>query len=337
MTQTEQKKDLNKIVWSIANDLRGKGQMEPSEYKDYILGIVFYRYLSQKIELFLNKTIKEDTDYDSITEACKNEEIQKALKIKANTKIGYWIEPEHFWSEIVKKTNQPQFNRETLQQALNSFSEYVASLSSSQNKKFDNLFEDIELYSSKLGQTDAAKKRLIAAIIQKIDGISTTHDNLEIDALGDIYETFIYYFATIAGKKAGEFYTPPQVSELLAKIVTHERKKLKKVYDPTCGSGSLLLQVIKHLSEDDKNIINIYGQEKVRTTYNLARMNMILHGINTDSFDLVNGDTLAHPHKDHLGEKFQAIVANPPYSATWEPALIAPDDERFSVYSKKSS
>lgn len=193
---------------------------------------------------------------------------------------------------------------------------------------FDNLFEDLDLTSTKLGRTESAKNELISKVLFHLDQIDFHLENTELDVLGDAYEYLIGQFASGAGKKAGEFYTPQEVSKILAKLVTTGKSKLKSVYDPTCGSGSLLLRVAKEVKE----VNNFYGQEMNRTTYNLARMNMILHDVHYRKFDIRQEDTLEHPQ--HLDMRFEAVVANPPFSANWSASPLFMTDDRFSQYGK---
>ncbi|RAA66677.1 type I restriction-modification system subunit M, partial [Burkholderia multivorans] len=189
------------------------------------------------------------------------------------------------------------------------------------------LFDDMYLRSSRLGRTFKEKSDLIAKVVKNIAELPFMHDDIEIDMLGDAYEYLIGQFAATAGKKAGEFYTPQQVSKILAKIVTTGKTDLRSVYDPTCGSGSLLLRVGR-----EANVRNYYGQEFNSTTFNLARMNMLLHDVNYTRFQIENGDTLENPAANE--EKFEAVVANPPYSAKWSADKKFLDDERFSSYGK---
>jgi len=184
------------------------------------------------------------------------------------------------------------------------------------------------LNSTKLGKTPEARNEIIAKVLSHLDKIDFKLEQTELDVLGDAYEYLIGQFASGAGKKAGEFYTPQEVSKVLAKIVTTGKQKLKSVYDPTCGSGSLLLRVAKEVKE----VSNFYGQEMNRTTYNLARMNMILHGVHYRKFDIKQEDTLEHPQ--HNGKQFEAIVANPPFSAEWSANPLFTSDDRFSQYGK---
>jgi type I restriction enzyme M protein len=193
---------------------------------------------------------------------------------------------------------------------------------------FGNLFEDLDLNSTKLGKTVDARNSLISKILNHLDKIDFEIGNTDSDVLGDAYEYLIAQFASGAGKKAGEFYTPQEVSKILAKIVTSGKEKLKSVYDPTCGSGSLLLRVAKEVKE----VSQFYGQELNRTTYNLARMNMIMHDVHYKKFDIKQEDTLEKPQ--HIDKRFEAIVANPPFSLKWSMNSLFMNDERFSQYGK---
>jgi type I restriction enzyme M protein len=193
---------------------------------------------------------------------------------------------------------------------------------------FDNLFEDMDLNSTKLGKSAEARNAIIVKVLVHLDEIDFKLEHTELDVLGDAYEYLIGQFASGAGKKAGEFYTPQEVSKILAKIVTTGKNRLKSVYDPTCGSGSLLLRVAREV----KDVNNFYGQEMNRTTYNLARMNMILHGVHYLKFDIKQEDTLEHPQ--HEGLLAEAIVANPPFSANWSANPLHLSNERFSQYGK---
>ena len=194
---------------------------------------------------------------------------------------------------------------------------------------FNKLFEDLDLNSTKLGRTAEARNEIIAKILSHLDAIDFELSSSESDVLGDAYEYLIGEFASGAGKKAGEFYTPQQVSKVLAKIVTTGKSRLRSVYDPTCGSGSLLLRVGREVE-----VAEYFGQEMNRTTYNLARMNMILHGVHYSKFDIQQEDTLEHPQ--HLDKRFEAVVANPPFSAQWKGKdnPLNNTDDRFSQYGK---
>lgn len=319
--QKQQQADLHARLWSIANTLRGT--MEAYDFKNYILGLIFYRYLSENVENRASKLLEEDRI--GYAEAWQDEEYREALQEELIQQIGYFIEPEYLFSHLLTLIEERQFDIEILQGAINNITESTIGHESQQD--FDHLFDDMDLTSSKLGRDVKSRSALIAKVMADISDIPFAYENSEIDVLGDAYEYLISQFAANAGKKAGEFYTPQQVSKILAKIVTAGKKDLKNVYDPTCGSGSLLLRVGR-----EANVRKFYGQELTSTTYNLARMNMLLHGVNYMNFDIRNDDTLEQPQ--HLEERFEAIVANPPYSANWSADAKFLDDERFSAYGK---
>ena len=324
--QAKQQAELHTQLWAMANDLRGS--MDASEFKNYILGLIFYRYLSDKLLRFVNEELKDDEI--TYIEAWNNEEFKQDiidLLVDSDSGLGYVIEPNNLWSTLIEKINIAQFDISMLAKAINDLTESTLGLAS--QRDFENLFDDMDLNASKLGKTEADRSALISKVMLKINDINFHDEDAEIDVLGDAYEYLIGQFAASAGKKAGEFYTPQQVSKLLAKLVTIGKNKLKNVYDPTCGSGSLLLRVAK-----ETDVVSFYGQEKVATTYNLARMNMLLHGIPFNHFDIENNDTLEHPNEDHMQLRFDAVVANPPYSAKWSADAKFLDDERFSAYGK---
>lgn len=324
--QAKQQAELHTQLWAMANDLRGS--MDASEFKNYILGLIFYRYLSDKLLRFVNEELKDDEI--TYIEAWNNEEFKQDiidLLVDSDSGLGYVIEPNNLWSTLIEKINIAQFDISMLAKAINDLTESTLGLAS--QRDFENLFDDMDLNASKLGKTEADRSALISKVMLKINDINFHYEDAEIDVLGDAYEYLIGQFAASAGKKAGEFYTPQQVSKLLAKLVTIGKNKLKNVYDPTCGSGSLLLRVAK-----ETDVVSFYGQEKVATTYNLARMNMLLHGIPFNHFDIENNDTLEHPNEAHMQLRFDAVVANPPYSAKWSADAKFLDDERFSAYGK---
>jgi Type I restriction-modification system methyltransferase subunit len=259
---------LEKQLWNIANELRGK--MDADEFRDYILGFIFYKYLSKKINLFADKLLKEDNLlYTEIDEnSSEGKEYLEAIKEETLDSLGYFLKPSELFSSFVNRTDSiiP-----SLQSVLNNIEN--STMGSDSEDDFGNLFEDLDLNSTKLGKTLEASNSLVSKILNHLDKIDFEIENTESDILGDAYEYLIAQFASGAGKKAGEFYTPQEVSKILAKIVTSGKDKLKSVYDPTCGSGSLLLRVAKEVKE----VSQFYGQELNRTTYNLARMNMIMH------------------------------------------------------------
>lgn len=325
----EQKKILEQQLWNIANTLRGK--MNADEFRDYILGFIFYKYLAEKMEIFANSILKNDQIYfrEIKEDTPEGLEYIEAIKEEALETLGYFLKPSELFSEIAKRGsgNINAFILEDLQNILTNIQ--LSTMGTQSEEDFDNLFEDMDLNSTKLGKTAAARNEIIAKVLVHLDEIDFKLNDTELDVLGDAYEYLIGQFASGAGKKAGEFYTPQEVSKILAKIVTTGKNRLKSVYDPTCGSGSLLLRVAREV----KDVNNFYGQEMNRTTYNLARMNMILHGVHYRQFDIKQEDTLEHPQ--HLNDMpFEAIVANPPFSAKWSANPLFLNDDRFSQYGK---
>ncbi len=355
------KRGLESQLWNIANTLRGK--MNADEFRDYILGFIFYKYLSEKMNIFADEILKQDNiKFQEITpKTTDGAAFIEAIKEEALEKLGYFLRPEELFTEVAKRgnlitndelevtnekedskkvirnsqfvINETNFILEDLQKILINIQ--LSTMGTESEEDYENLFEDMDLNSSKLGKTPEARNAIIAKVLTHLDkidfmlvdqhGRAHQHEN---DVLGDAYEYLIGQFASGAGKKAGEFYTPQQVSTILAKIVTTGKQKLKSVYDPTCGSGSLLLRVAREVED----VSNFYGQEMNRTTYNLARMNMILHGVHYRQFDIKQDDTLEHPQ--HIDQQFEAIVANPPFSAQWSANPLFTSDDRFSQYGR---
>jgi type I restriction enzyme M protein len=325
----EQKKILEQQLWNIANTLRGK--MNADEFRDYILGFIFYKYLAEKMEIYANSILKQDNiQFRDIKEnTAEGQEYINAIREESLETLGYFLKPSELFSEIAKRGNSDTntFILEDLQKILINIQ--LSTMGTQSEEDFDNLFEDMDLNSTKLGKTAEARNAIIVKVLVHLDEIDFKLEHTELDVLGDAYEYLIGQFASGAGKKAGEFYTPQEVSKILAKIVTTDKNRLKSVYDPTCGSGSLLLRVAREV----KDVTNFYGQEMNRTTYNLARMNMILHGVHYLKFDIKQEDTLEHPQ--HLNDMpFEAIVANPPFSANWSANPLFLSDDRFSQYGK---
>lgn len=334
----EQKKILEQQLWAIANILRGK--ISANQFQDYILGFIFYKYLSEKLEKKANEFLKPDgLIFSQIDEqSADGIQILDALKEATVDALGYFLKPSELFTNLAKKGNakvihdnddeqiQSTFILEELDNVLRNIEK--STMGSESQDDFDQLFYDIDLNSTKIGRTAKDRNDVIVKILTALDEIDFDLDNTEGDVLGDAYEYLIAQFAAGAGQKAGEFYTPQQVSSILAKIVTTNKNKLKSVYDPTCGSGSLLLRVAKEVKE----VGHFYGQEQNRTTYNLARMNMILHDVNYHKFDIKHEDTLERPQ--HIDLKFEAIVANPPFSAKWSANPLFSNDDRFSQYGR---
>ena len=322
-----QKKQLQQQLWNIADTLRGK--MHADEFRDYCLGFIFYKYLSEKMHRYANNILKEDgIDFLNIDETSDGgKEMLEALREESVAQLGYFLKPAELFSTLAERGDDPeQFILDDLGAVLSSIER--STMGTESEDDFEHLFEDLDLTSTKLGRTEKAKNALIAKILTHLNKIDFRLDESESDVLGDAYEYLIGQFASGAGKKAGEFYTPPAVSTILAKIVTTGKDRLKSVYDPTCGSGSLLLRVAREVAE----VADYYGQEMNRTTYNLARMNMILHDVHFRNFDIRQEDTLEHPQ--HKEKRFEAVVANPPFSAKWSNNPIHLSDDRFSQYGK---
>ena len=321
--QLHQKELCNKL-WTMANALRGN--MEAYEFKNYILGMIFYYYLSDRTEKYMENLLKNDgIDYEA---AWKDDEYKEAVIEESLRDLGFVIEPLFLFKNLVKMVENRSFDIEFLQKAINSLMESTIGNESQQD--FEGLFSDMQLDSTKLGHTVKDRSSVMAKIIAALDEINFSVEDTKIDILGNAYEYLIGQFAATAGKKAGEFYTPSGPAELLCRLACLGLTDVKAAADPTCGSGSLLLRL--------KNYANVrlyYGQELTSTTYNLARMNMILRGIPYNNFTIFNGDTLEHDYFDTANEtKYRVQVANPPYSAKWSADNKFLEDDRFSQYGK---
>lgn len=330
MSEEQKQQILKQTLWNIANDLRGN--MDADDFRDYILGFIFYKYLSRKMELYANVILAPDgLEYETIEAHEEAEALLEAIKFEALDKLGYFLKPSELFSELAKRGNSGNKNNFILGDLANVLTSIEQSTMGSESEDdFGNLFEDLDLTSSKLGKTEDAKNELIVKVLTHLETIDFDLENTDSDILGDAYEYLIGQFASGAGKKAGEFYTPQQVSKILAQLVTTNKTKLKSVYDPTCGSGSLLLRVAKEVKE----VGEFYGQESNPTTYNLCRMNMIMHDVHYKRFDIYNEDTLVNPSPNHIDKRFEAIVANPPFSANWTASPLFMSDDRFSAYGK---
>ena len=338
----EQRRQLRQQLWNIADSLRGK--MHADEFRDYMLGFIFYKYLSEKIERFANAILEADGRQFASLDESNADDVQMIEAVKEATieELGYFLRPSELFHAVAQKGNHKADTSKDAEGEENKSNFVIPDLTrifknieqSTQGTEsaddFVNLFEDLDLSSSKLGNNEKAKNKLITDVLNHLDQIDFQLQDSEADVLGDAYEYLIGEFASGAGKKAGEFYTPQEVSKVLSKLVTCQNKNIRNVYDPTCGSGSLLLRVKKEASKETP--LKIYGQELNRTTYNLARMNMILHDVHYADFDIRQEDTLEHPqHREH---RFDAIVANPPFSANWSANPLFNSDDRFGVYGK---
>ena len=318
--QAHQKELCNKL-WAMANALRGN--MEAYEFKNYILGMIFYYYLSDRTEKYMINLLKDDGI--SYEDAWKDAEYKEAVIEESLRDLGYIIEPRYLFRKMVAMIENRSFDIEFLQQAINSLME--STIGRESQSDFEGLFSDMQLDSTKLGQTVKDRSAVMAKIISALEQINFNVEDTKIDVLGNAYEYLIGQFAATAGKKAGEFYTPSGPAELLCRLACLGLTDIKDAADPTCGSGSLLLRLKKYA-----NVRNYWGQELTSTTYNLARMNMILRGIPYQNFEIYNGDTLEN---DNFGDlKFRVQVANPPYSANWSAEAKFLEDERFNEYGK---
>lgn len=326
----DQKRQLEKQLWNIADELRWK--MSADEFRDYILGFIFYKYLSEKIQLKANKLLQDwwvEKKYNQL-DIKKDFEIIEAVKEECIEDLGYFLVPSELFCEVAKKwnsTSEKQDNNfilDDLQKILKNIE--ISTMWTDSEDDFNDLFRDLDLTNPKLGKTADEKNKLVSKVLWHLDKIDFALENSEIDVLWDAYEYLIAQFASGAGKKAGEFYTPQTVSTILARLVTSWKTQIKSVYDPTCWSWSLLLRVAKQVEK----VWEFFGQEMNLTTYNLARMNMILHDVNYRNFNIRNGDTIEHP--EHLDKRFEAIVANPPFSANWSASPLFMSDDRFAQF-----
>lgn len=354
MAQKEKHKKLGDTLWGIANDLRGA--MNADDFRDYMLSFLFLRYLSHNYEESAKKELGRDYPVNAPEEKRTdgfvppplekwyktNEEDILEFEKQMRRKVHYVIKPKYLWSNITELART--HNGELLETLGEGFRHIE---NESFESSFQGLFSEINLNSEKLGRTPADRNKKLCTIIQKIaEGIADF--STDTDTLGDAYEYLIGQFAAGSGKKAGEFYTPQQISTILSRIVTLDaqdpanptgpKKKFDKILDFACGSGSLLLNVRKRIKDNDGTVGKIYGQENNITTYNLARMNMLLHGMKDTEFEIYHGDTLKNQW-DILNEmnpskktEFDAIVANPPFSLRWEPNDTMAEDFRFKSY-----
>ncbi|WP_341741446.1 type I restriction-modification system subunit M [Trueperella pyogenes] len=323
---TAQRAELHKTICRIANDLRGS--VDGWDFKAYVLGMLFYRFISSALTDALNagEHAAGDTSFDYATLPDADAELAREGTI---TDFGYFILPSHLFENVRREAAQNENLNETLEAVFKAIEGSAVGHSSENDLK--GLFADFDVNSPKLGPTVIERNKKLVKLLDAIGDLPLgSAGALQIDAFGDAYEYLMTMYASSAGKSGGEFFTPPEVSELLARLTVVGKTEVNKVYDPACGSGSLLLKFASVLGKD-KIRHGFFGQESNLTTYNLARINMFVHGINFANFDIAHGDTLLHPkHVDE--EPFEAIVSNPPYSTKWEgdanPILI--NDERFA-------
>ncbi len=325
MTELENSRDLISVLWSGADILRSK--MDANEYKDYLLGIIFYKYLSDSFLIKAYDLIYDEKPQnlkaalEAYREALEDESAEE-LKEQVREECHYVIEPDLTYTCFADAARNNAFSREQLQKAFNNIEQ--------SDPLFADLFTDIDLYSNRLGTGDQKQSDTISSLIREIDRADLL--NTDSDILGNAYEYLIGQFASETGKKAGEFYTPQAVSKILTRIAIagQEGKRGLSVYDPCMGSGSLLLNAKKYAAEP--GYIRYYGQELMTSTYNLARMNMFLHGIVPENQKLRNGDTLDGDWPADEENDFNMVLMNPPYSANWSAAAGFLQDERFSEY-----
>ena len=322
--------ELNQKLFSAADNLRSK--MDASEYKNYLLGLIFYKYLSDKL---LEKVVElAGESLDEFSNADKQTVLYRQLLEDEDTKsdlietlvdtLGYDIAADHLFNVLTMQANQNTFQ-------LNDLNKAFIDLSTKYNQ-FSGLFDDVDLKSKKLGADDQQRNVTITEVLKKLNGIDVLGHNG--DVIGDAYEFLISQFASEAGKKAGEFYTPHEVSDMMARIaaIGQEDKKLFSVFDPTMGSGSLMLNIRNYLNHPKS--VKYHGQELNTTTFNLAKMNLILHGVDNEDIRLRNGDTLNKDWPTDEPYTFDSVVMNPPYSAKWSSDDTFLDDSRFNRYGK---
>ena len=326
MPSNRERDELHKAIWSIADDLRGS--VDGWDFKQYILGIMFYRYISENITNYINDGERKagDTNFDYAKLKDSDAEPERNNLVKEK---GFLILPSELFANVCKRAREDENLNETLEKIFNNIENSAKGAESEDD--FSGLFDDIDVNSNKLGATVTKRNEKLVKILEGIASINLgNYQDNQIDAFGDAYEFLMSMYASNAGKSGGEFYTPQEVSELLTKLAIVGKTSVNKVYDPACGSGSLLLKSAKILGKE--NVRNgFYGQEINLTTYNLCRINMFLHDIGYDKFDIACEDTLVTPqHWDD--EPFEVIVSNPPYSIKWagDDNAVLINDPRYS-------
>ena len=326
MTKEQEREELHRTIWHIANDLRGS--VDGWDFKSYVLGMLFYRFISENLASYINNEERRtgDKNFDYANLPDEDAEFGRVDTVKEK---GFYILPSELFITVLKKAKNDANLNETLNNVFKNIENSAKGTESEDDLK--GLFDDIDVNSNKLGATVQKRNEKLVKIIEAIGDLKLgDYKDNTIDTFGDAYEFLMTMYASNAGKSGGEFFTPQEVSELLAEIAVVGKKQVNKVYDPACGSGSLLLKFAKVLGKENVRQ-GFFGQEVNITTYNLCRINMFLHDINYEKFDIAHGDTLTEP-KHWDDEPFDAIVSNPPYSIKWEgdanPLLI--NDNRFS-------
>ncbi len=322
----EKSAELAKQLWVIANEFRGN--MDSSEFKNYILGLIFYRYLSERTEDYMNELLKDDGI--SYTEALQNADFAEIVKGWSMDHLGYIIEPQNMWRTMIENIKGNTFSIESFEKAINMLT--ASTIGQESELAFKGLFNDMNLKADHLGKEVSDRTELVSKVMLRINDLSFDTKDTTFDYLGTAYMQLIGLFQAGAGKKGGEFFTPTCASVLLAKLATVGLNEVKNACDPCAGSGSLLLEVKNNLSEH--NVGHFYGQEMNSTTYNLYRMNMLLHGVPYKNFTAYNDDTLKRDNFYENGKPvlFDVQVSNPPYSApnsASAPSFL--DDERYSA------
>lgn len=321
----QQANELSQQLWNIANDLRGN--MDASKFKNYILGMIFYRYLSERTEMYMSDLLRNDGL--SYEDAYNNTDFRPIVEQWSMEHLGYIIKPSNLFGSLVKKITKPvddedKFSIEDLERAINELTGSTMGFPS--NNAFNGLFNDMRLQDPDLGDSVKERTVLISRVMTRVSSISFDLQDSQFDVLGTAYMILIGLFASDAGKKGGEFYTPAAPARLCATLAAYGLDEAKTVGDCACGSASMLLEVQKHLTT--QRVGHFYGQELNATTYNLARMNMIMHGVNWSDFDIYKGDTLT---EDKYGDlKLVVQVANPPYSLKWSADSKFEEDPRYS-------
>jgi len=326
MTKEQERDELHRTIWQIANDLRGS--VDGWDFKSYVLGMLFYRFISENLTSYINKGERQAGnpyfDYASISD--EKAEFGRSETVKEK---GFYILPSELFENVRRNAkNDPNLN-ETLSRVFKNIEDSAKGMPSEKN--FKGLFDDIDVNSNKLGPTVVKRNEKLVKILDAVGDLKLgDYQDNSIDTFGDAYEYLMTMYASNAGRSGGEFFTPQEVSELLARIAVVGKTEVNKVYDPACGSGSLLLKFAKVLGKENVRL-GFFGQEINLTTYNLCRINMFLHDIGFEKFNIAHGDTLTDP-KHWDDEPFDAIVSNPPYALRWkgdsDPVLI--NDPRFS-------
>ncbi len=326
MASKNERDELHKTIWAIANNLRGK--VDGWDFKAYVLGAIFYRYISENLTCYINR-MQQDAGVVGFDYATFPDEDALEAKRQLVAEKGFFILPSQLFCNVAARADQDENLNETLARTFRAIE--ASAVGSEAEEKLCGLFSDFIVDNSKLGTTVADRNKMMAGVLSAVRDMKLSQDirHNENDTFGDTYEYLMSMYAANAGKSGGEYFTPQQVSEVLVRLATHGNDQIDSVYDPACGSGSLLMKFQKIIGKKNPNL-KFYGQEINPTTYNLCRINMFLHNVNYNHFDIRLGDTLLQPL--HRGMEFDAIVSNPPYSLKWvgkdNPLLI--NDDRYA-------